>query len=133
MGLIRAATAADVLRIVDMIERLRAAVDGPVPVDRAYTAATVARLIEADDGLVLVSAGGFIAGLLTSTVISPVPIVQEIGWFAGDGSGLRLLRALESWARSHGAALVQLSTGSGGPDLSRLGYRQAEVAWVRSV
>ena len=58
-----AATAADVIRIVDMIERLRAAVDGPVPVDRAYTAATVARLIEADDGLVLVSAGGFIAGL----------------------------------------------------------------------
>ena len=34
---------------------------------------------------------------------------------------------------SAGAALVQLSTGSGGPDLSRLGYRQAEVAWVRSV
>ena len=133
MGLIRAATAADVIRIVDMIERLRAAVDGPIRVDRAHTAATVARLIGADDGLVLVSDGGFIAGLLTSTVISPVPIVQEIGWFAGDGSGLRLLRALESWARSRGAALVQLSTGSGGPDLSRRGYRQAEVAWVRSV
>lgn len=131
--MIRAATAADVLRIVDMIERLRAAVDGPVRVDRAHTAATVARLIGSDDGLVLVSERGFIAGLLTSTVISTVPIVQEIGWFAGDGSGLRLLRALESWARSRGAALVQLSTGSGGPDLSRLGYRRAEVAWVRSV
>lgn len=131
--MIRAATAADVLRIVDMIERLRAAVDGPIRVDRAHTAATVARLIGADDGLVLVSDGGFIAGLLTSTVINPVPIVQEIGWFAGDGSGLRLLRALESWARSRGAAFVQLSTGSGGPDLSRLGYRQAETAWVRSV
>lgn len=131
--MIRLATAADILPIVGMVEALRAAVDGPVPVDRSHTAATVARLISSPDARVLLSDSGFIAGVLTPTIISPVPICQEIGWFSTDGSGLRLLRALESWSRSRGAALVQLSTGSGGPDLSRLGYRQAEVAWVRSV
>lgn len=130
---IRPATAHDVLSIVDRIEQLRAAVDGPVPVDRAWTARTVAGLIESDDGLVLVSPGGFIAGALVQTIINPARIAQELGWIANDGSGLRLLRRFEAWARERGATLVQLSTGANGPDLSRLGYRRAEMAWVRSI
>lgn len=131
--MIRPAAASDVLAIVDRIEDLRAAVGGPVPVDRAWTARTVASLIESDDGLVLVSPGGFIAGALVQTIINPAPLVQELGWFASDGSGLRLLRRLEAWARERGATLVQLSTGPAGPDLARLGYRRAEQAWVRGL
>lgn len=130
--MIRPATAHDVLAIVDLIERLRVAVGGPVPVDRSWSARTVASLIESDDGLVLVSPAGFIAGALTPTIINPAPIAQELGWFATDGSGLRLLRRFEAWARQRGAALVQLSTGPAGPDLARLGYRRVEQAWVRS-
>lgn len=126
------ATGADVCRIVDMVEHLRASVGGPVAVDRAHTAATVARLIASPDGIVLVTPGGFIAGALVATIINPAPIAQEMGWYAADGSGLRLLRAFEGWARERGALLVHLSTGPGGPDLSRLGYRRAEQAWVRS-
>ena len=57
----------------------------------------------------------------------------EHGWWAADGSGLRLLRAYEAWAREKGAAFVTLSTGVDGPDLARLGYRRAEQAWVRSI
>ena len=131
--MIRPATAQDVLTIVDRIEDLRAAVGGPVPVDRAWTARTVASLIESDDGLVLVSPGGFIAAALVQTIISPARICQELGWHATDGSGLRLLRQMEAWARARGATLVQLSTGPVGPDLARLGYWRAEQAWVRSV
>lgn len=130
---IRPATTHDVLPIVDRIEQLRAAVDGPVPVDRAWTARTVAGLIESDDGLVLVSPGGFIAGAMVQTIINPARICQEFGWYAADGSGLRLLRRLEAWALERGATLVQMSTGASGPDLSRLGYRRAEQAWVRSI
>ena len=127
----REATTDDVLRIVDMVEALREAVGGPVPVDRAWTAQTLAALCTGPDSAVWVSAGGFIAGSLQPTVISPQLIAMEHGWFAVDGSGLRLLRAFEAWARERGATMVQLSTGPSGLDLSRLGYRLAERAWVK--
>lgn len=131
--MIRPATGSDVLPIVDMIDRLRAAVDGPIPVDRAHTAAVVAALIRDPDALVLVSGRGFIAGRLTPTIINPAPIAQELGWWAADGSGLRLLRSFERWAADRGATLVQLSTGPVGPDLSRFGFRRVEQAWVRAI
>ena len=131
--MIRPATGSDVLSIVDMIERLRAAVDGPIPVDRAHAAAVVASLIADPDALVLVSDKGFIAGRLTPTIINPARIASELGWWAADGSGLRLLRAFERWAAERGALLVQLSTGAVGPNMSRLGYRRAEQAWVRGL
>lgn len=131
MARVRLAGEADVLRIVDMIEDLRVAVRGPVAVDRPWTARTVAHLIASPDGAVWVSGGGFIAGSLQPTIISPTPIAMEHGWWASDGSGLRLLRAFEAWARERGAALVQLSTGAEGLELTRLGYRLTERAWVK--
>lgn len=131
MAAVRRAHADDILRIVDMVEALRAAVGGPVKVDRVWTARTLARLIGSPDAGVWVSGGGFIAGSLQPTVISRVPIAMEHGWWASDGSGLRLLRAFEAWAAERGAALVQLSTGPDGADLTRLGYRPAERAWVK--
>ena len=56
--MIRPAMVDDVPRIVDWIEDLRVAVNGPVPVDRSWTARTVAGLIADDAGIVLVSDGG---------------------------------------------------------------------------
>ena len=127
----RAATVSDIPMIVDMIEDLRAAVRGPLAVDRAWVSQTVAHLLTDPAGVIFVTAGGFIAGSLRPTIINPAPIACEHGWWASDGSGLRLLRRFEGWAREHGAALVQLSTGPEGLDLSRLGYRRAELAWVK--
>lgn len=129
--MIRLAGANDILPIVDMIEDLRAAVGGPVPVDRSWTAGILAKLITSPDAAVWVSGGGFIAGSLQPTVISPALIAMEHGWWARDGSGLRLLRAFEAWAHERGALLTQLSTGPTGLDLTRLGYRLAERAWVK--
>ena len=131
MEIVKRATGSDVLRIVDMVEALREAVGGPIPVDRAWTSQTIAALCTGHDSAVWVSAGGFIAGSLQPTVINPRLIAMEHGWFAMDGSGLRLLRAFEAWARERGAVLVQLSTGPSGLDLTRLGYRLAERAWVK--
>lgn len=128
---VRPAVAADVLRIVSMVEALREAVNGPVPVDRSWTAGTVARLIARDDAGVWVTDGGFIAGSLQPTIINPALVAMEHGWFARDRSGLVLLRTFEDWARKKGATLVQLSTGPTGMDLTRLGYRRAEQAWVK--
>ena len=131
--MIRPATASDILTIVDQVEALRVAVGGPVAVDRAWTARTLAGLLANPDGAVWVSDAGFIAGALTQTIISPAPLAQELGWYATDGTGLRLLRRFEAWARERGAVLIQLSTGPTGPDLTRLGYWRAEQAWVRSI
>ena len=131
--MIRLATPDDILPIVGMVVRLRAAVGGPVAVDRAWTARTLAELVASPDGAVWTSGGGFLAASLTQTVISPQPVAQELGWWSGDGSGLRLLRAYEAWARERGAALIQLSTGPEGPDLARLGYWRAEQSWVREL
>lgn len=130
---IRVAEHADVLRVVDMVGSLRAAVGGPVPVDRTHTAATLARLIGSSDGCVWVTEGGFLAASIQRSVINPAPMACEHGWYASDGSGLRLLRAYETWALGKGATFITLSTGPTGPDLARLGYRRAEQAWVRAV
>lgn len=130
---VRPATATDILSIVDMVETLRAAVAGPIVVDRAWTAQTLAALIASPDGAVWVSGGGFLAASIQRSVVSPVPMAVEHGWWSTDGSGLRLLRAYERWAQDKGAAVVTLSTGATGPDLARLGYRRAEQAWVRGI
>ncbi|MTH76308.1 hypothetical protein GL286_01035 [Paracoccus aestuariivivens] len=127
----RRAASIDIPDIVDMIEDLRVAVSGPVPVDRAWVSRTLAGLLASDDGYVAVTGGGFIAGILRPTIINPALIAQEMGWFARDRSGLRLLRGFEAWASERGATLVQLSTGPEGLDLTRLGYRRAELAWVK--
>ena len=131
--MIREATEADVMRIVDLVEDLRAAVAGLMPVSRPWTAAMVAHLIHSPEAVVYVSEGGFIAGSLQPTIINPARVAMEHGWFARDRSGLRLLRAFEVWAAEQGATMVSLSTGRGGPDLGRLGYVMTEQNWVRTI
>ncbi|WP_312532060.1 hypothetical protein, partial [Paracoccus sp. (in: a-proteobacteria)] len=92
MAVVREAGGDDIPRIIDMIEDLRAAVAGPITVDRIWTAKTIAGLMTDPRGAVWVSSGGFIAGSLRPTVISPALIACEHGWWASDGTGLRLLR-----------------------------------------
>lgn len=125
----RPATACDIPRITDLVERLIEVSGIPQVVDRAHTQAVLMSFIQRRDALVLVTAGGFLAASIERSVVSPEPIACEHGWFATDRSGLRLLRAFEAWAKLHGAR-VRLSTGIAGPDLSRLGYRAIEMAWV---
>lgn len=129
--MIRAATVEDVLDVVDMVVALRTAVKGPVPIDRSWTAQSVAKLIASPNGAVWISKGGFIAACLVQTIISPVHIAQEAGWWATDGTGVRLLREFEKWADERGAFIKQISTAPDGMDMARLGYRKAELAWVK--
>jgi len=127
---LREATAADVDHVVALIRDLVETVGGPQAVDEAATRATVLSLIASPMGVVFVTPGGFIAGMLSALPVASDLWAHELGWRATDRSGLRLLRAFESWADQHGAR-VRLSTGANGPDLSRLGYRPVELAWVR--
>ena len=131
--MIRRAVEADIPRIVDMIEALTEAVSGPQRVCRVQAGATVVGLMNDPQGVVLVSEGGFIAGRITQTPINPAPVAVEMGWYATDRSGLRLLRAFEAWAERMGATLVKMSCNGGRAQalLERAGYRVAEIAMVR--
>ncbi len=130
---LRRATAADIPQVIDWITALACAVEGPQQVCRARTGEVLAGLIASADGIVLVSDGGFIAGCITQTVISPQPVAVELGWYATNHSGVRLLRAFEGWARDRGAALIKMSCHGGAAQrlLERAGYRVAEIQMVR--
>lgn len=132
-GQVRPATIHDIPRILDLIEALTIAVSGPQRPCRIATGETLSNLINGPDGLCLVSNGGFIAGTLGRTLISPDPVAIEMGWYATDRSGLRLLRAFEAWAHSRGATLIKMSCNGGAAQalLVRCGYRVAETAMVK--
>lgn len=126
----RLATFADLDLLVDLTGCLVQRSGIPMVMDAGHTRAVLRRLIASDQAAVWVTARGFLAASIEQTVISPAPVACEHGWYAEDGQGLRLLRVLEAWAADRGA-VVRLSTGIGGPDLSRLGYVAVEKAWVK--
>lgn len=130
--LIRPAGMDDIPRVIDLIERLAATVNG-LPVDRIKTGETLAGLICDPAGAVLVSGAGFIAGRLGDTFISRDLVAYEMGWFAEDRSGLRLLRAFEVWARERGAAMIAMSCNGGAAQriLDRSGYETMEIKMVK--
>jgi len=131
--MIRPATVQDIPRIIDMTEQLVAFVRGPQRVCRLKTGQTLAGLIKGPDGAVLMSEGGFIAGQVIQTVISPDPVAFEFGWYAEDGSGLRLLSALEVWAQEQGATMLKMSCASSTVQLmlERRGYKIAEIQMIK--
>ena len=133
MGSGKLAVAGDIPRVIDMIERLAKSVNGPQRVCRIRTGETLAGLINDPDGVVLVSVHGFIAGCIMQTVINPDPVAFELGWYAEDRSGLRLLCQFEAWAHERGATLIKMSC-NGGPAqriLQKTGYRVAEIQMVK--
>ncbi|MBO9437341.1 hypothetical protein J7354_01580 [Sulfitobacter sp. R18_2] len=118
-----------------MTTTLAASVRGPQAVCRLRAGQTLAGLINGPQGAVFVSGGGFIAGQIMQTVISPDLCAYELGWFASDRSGLRLLRAFEAWAAEQGATLVKMSANGGAAQriLERRGYTVAEVQMVKAI
>ncbi len=130
---IRVAVEADIPRIIDLVERLRQAVNGPQRPCRIATGQTIAALIHSPDGSVWVSERGFLAAKLGRTIISPDLIAEECGWYAEDKSGLKLLRAFEAWADARGATLKRMSCNGGDAQriLERAGYKVAEIAMVK--
>ena len=131
----RHAAADDIPRLVDLVEALARAVDGPQKVDRLRTGQVLAALITNPDALVLVADGGFIAGVIEQTVISPEPVAIELGWYAQRGHGQALLLAFEAWARERGARLVKMSCAGGRVQamLEGAGYRMAELQMVKGL
>lgn len=133
---VRRAVVADLPRIIEYVQALTLAIDGPCEVDPKVTRETLLHFIANPNAAVFVSDAGFLAGSLGATLISSERFAHECGWFAKDGSGVRLLKAFEAFAAQHGAR-VRLSTASweATPPKLRIwlqarGYRPVETAWV---
>lgn len=136
---IRPATAEDASIVMDMAEQFfHASPYSGVLFDRPAVQATFYNLIE--HGCVLVTDGGFIAGMLSPLVFSPeVVVATEIAWWAPNGGGTELREAFEEWAKSKGAAAVQMSTLNNhyaqklASNLSENGYTPVEVAYLKAL
>ncbi|SFI84457.1 hypothetical protein [Albimonas pacifica] len=126
---IRRATAEDLPRIVEMGRENYRRVVGASGFDPEATAATVARMIASESGIVLVSDGGMIGAILTPHWSAPSRMQAiETFWFAEDGSGLALLRSMAAEARARGAAEIRF-TARHSVAMTRLGYEPVEMIY----
>ncbi len=105
----------------------------------AQMEALASTLIDSDTGVVLVAdhdgtLTGMIGLLVTAHHLSAEPVAMECFWWSTTpGDGVRLLKASESWARSHGAVAMQMVA----PDervgalYARMGYALIERGYMR--
>lgn len=139
--MIREATPADLVGLVAMgREFLHTTAYAALIADNpAQMESLASSLIDADRGVVLVADhGGELTGMIgiivTAHHLSAEPVAMEAFWWASTpGDGVRLLKASEAWARSHGAVAMQMVA----PDervgalYARMGYRLIEHGYMR--
>lgn len=135
--MIRPAGEADLPLILDMGAKFHAAAK-PGGVFCAETFGEFCRhLIREDHGCLFVSERGMIGGFAWPLPFSANHLIaMDAFWWAEDGRGMALLRALEDWAEARGAELrigfVGLRPGSVERALNRRGYRRLEVIMVKN-
>lgn len=134
--MIREAAADDLPALVDMAEKFVNVAFPGEAFDQGSEAATIAHLIRAPEGIVLVSERGFIAGIVYPVHFNHGVLVgQEIGWW-GD---IDLCPAFESMARELGAKkclMLALEDRKLRPMTRlyrRMGYRQIEHTFVKEL
>jgi len=134
---IRQATQDDAAHVTDMALRFISAAGKPE--GRPSEVQQVVRGM-IDGGGCFVSPRGMILGIVAPLYYRPDYLeAHEIAWWCEDGSGLKLLRAFETWAREQGAREIIMSTL---PDftadvatrlLCRRGYRHAEAGFRKVI
>lgn len=134
----REATRADLAKVTDLGARFHAMSGVKAPFHAPTFAAFASSLIDGDQGVILVTDGGMVGGMIAPPYTSPDwKMAVEVFWFADDGRGLALLRGFERWAEEKGADEVRMTTlsGLGAADmiLRRKGYRRQETSYTRAV
>jgi len=132
---IRAATIADVPRVVDLGASFIAQTSYQtlLPVNRDQMTALVERLIGSEDAAVLVletmdAVIGMIAMYCFAHPISGERVASEVFWWvepAARGGGLKLLAAAEAWAEAQGAVVCQMIAPT--PAVERVYHRRGYV------
>lgn len=136
--MIREAAVEDIPRLLAMGERfaVKARLADHVGYDSASMAATFKLLIEGGHP-VFIGESGAIGGTCTPHVFNHAHIcVQELFWWSEGGEGMRLLRALENYARERGASLRLCHMEAIEPDkldrvYRKLGYQLVERGYVK--
>lgn len=143
--MIREATAADVPRIVAMGRRflLETSYRGVIEDNPAQMEVLACQLLESPVGVLLVSETcgeltGMLGAFLFDHPISGERLATEIFWWVEPehrGHGIRLLRRAEAWAKSNGAAKLQMIAPT--PAVARiyeaLHYAPIETAYQRTL
>jgi len=142
---IRAATEADVSRLMEMGQRFQreTVYCRGTAWDVDQMGKTARGLIAAEDGLLLVATrdevviGMFGALIFTHPITAERTAAEVFFWVEPEsrGYGVRLLRRAEQWAERHGAARMQMIAPS--PEIEtfyrRLGYRALEVTYDKAL
>lgn len=142
---IREATEADIPRLIEMGERFltETVYRGRVAVNPSAMARTVARLLVSDGGAVFVSERdhtvvGMIGMLVFEHPITGEITASELFWWVepeARGTGIRLLKRGEQWARDAGAERIHMiaPTSDVGRLYERLGYTALETTYERAL
>ncbi|MDQ3170236.1 MAG: GNAT family N-acetyltransferase [Acidobacteriota bacterium] len=144
--MMRKATSDDVPRLVEMGHRFLSSTSyaGAIADNPDQMAATASMLIEHPHGCVLVAENeahalvGMLGAIVYAHHISGESVCGEVFWWVEPehrGVGVRLLRAIETWATGKGALKMQMIAPT--PDVcvlyERLGYAPVETAYQRTL
>lgn len=137
--MIRAAALSDIPELLKLGERFaaQARLDDHVGYDPNSMALTFSAMIERDEFCLFIGRQGAIGGMVAPHPFNhSTKIADELFWWSERREGLRLLRAYEEWAASHGAVIRMTALEAIEPErmkrfYERRGYRPLERAYVR--
>ena len=132
----RPATRDDLEHITGLLERFHEVSGQPFAFNPDAVSGAVEGMMA--DGCVLVSERGVIGGILGRAWADPEWVYAcELFWWAEDGSGARLLRGFEEWAREAGAREVRMTSlahlGRAGRLLEARGYTLQELSFGKAL
>lgn len=130
-GVRYAATPGDLHRVVELAalehQASRWASDA---FDPAHVFAVASNFMRQPGKTLLVTEGGYIAGMVQHMGFAPLLCALEYAWYSHDGSGLKLLRAFEEWAKSMRARRVFIHLYAGDERASALLGQRRQYKWL---
>lgn len=129
--MIRQATQSDLWHIIDLAEEFNSTYYHK-PLDEVKTISMIELLIE--DGVCFVSDKGFICGIVMPDPFRDANALVELGWFAKDNSGIKLLDAFIAEGRRLAVDEIRMCTMSTSPAVAdkiilRKGFSLAETQY----
>lgn len=129
--MIRQATQQDLWHILDLTEEFNTMYYHK-PLDEVKTVGMIELIIE--DGVCFVSDKGYIGGVVTPDSFRDANALVELGWFAKDNSGIKLLDAFIAEGRRLNVDEIRMCTMSTSPVVAekiilRKGFTLAETQY----
>ncbi len=129
--MIRVAEQSDLWHIFDLTEEFNSKYYHK-PLDEVKTVHMIERVIE--DGVCFVSDSGYIGGIVTSDPFRDANALIELGWYATDNSGIKLLDAFIAEGRRLEVDEIRMCTMSTSPVIAekiilRKGFTLAETQY----